>query len=299
MQVHEFISQSSMRELFPFQIGEISLSAGVMRFVDEGEGAPVVLLHGNPTWSFFYRRLIAALRDQRRVIAPDHLGCGLSDKPQRVHYCLATHIANLEHLLDHLKLGPIDLVVHDWGGAIGMGWAVRHPDLVRRIVILNSAAFLSPHIPLRIAAGKLPGLGAWAIQQMNAFALAATWMAVVRPLAPEVRAGYLWPYQTPASRIAIARFVQDIPLHPGHPTWPLIDAIDRELALLRAKPVRIVWGGRDWCFDDRFLAGWMARFPNALATRLDDAGHYVLEDAPDAVIAQLARWLLQEEGGES
>ncbi len=294
MRANVSIEHAPVRNLFPFHIGEYALPAGVMRYVDEGAGSPVVLLHGNPTWSFFYRRLITALRPYRRVIAPDHLGCGLSDKPLHFEYRLANHIANLEQLLYHLRLGPVDLVVHDWGGAIGMGWAVRHPALVRRIVILNSAAFLAPHIPLRIAAGKIPGLGEWAIRQLNAFALAATWMAVTHPLSAAVRAGYLWPYQTPASRIAIARFVQDIPLHPGHPTWPVVDAIDRELSILRPKPVRIVWGGRDWCFDDRFLAAWMARFPAAYVTRLDDAGHYVLEDASDTVVEQLARWLIQE-----
>ncbi|MGB9737665.1 alpha/beta fold hydrolase [Chloroflexus sp.] len=285
---------SPIRTLFPFQIGAYTTSSGVIRYVNEGVGPSVVMLHGNPTWSFFYRRLITALRDRRRIIAPDHLGCGLSDKPQNYHYCLANHIANLEQLLLHLATGPVDLVVHDWGGAIGMGWAVRHPELVRRIVVLNTAAFLSPHIPLRIAIAKIPQLGEWTVRQFNAFVLAATVWAVERPLPPEVRAGYLWPYDTPAHRIAVARFVQDIPLHPAHPTWPLIDAIDRELVCLRDKPMRIVWGGRDWCFDDRFLAGWLKRFPNAEVTRLDDAGHYVLEDASDEVIARIARWLLAE-----
>ncbi len=287
---------ASLQALFPFRVGEYALpgGAGVMRFVDEGAGTPVVLLHGNPTWSFFYRRLIMALRDRRRVIAPDHLGCGLSDKPPHYQYCLANHIHHLEHLLAWLNLGPVDLVVHDWGGAIGMGWAVRHPELVRRIVLLNTAAFLSPYVPWRIAVGKLPWVGEWAIRHMNAFALAATVMAVTRPLDPAVRAGYLWPYQTPADRVAIARFVQDIPLHPGHRTWPVVDAIDRDLVVLRHKEVRIFWGGRDWCFDDRFLAGWLNRFPSAYVTRLDDAGHYVLEDASDTMIAYLAQWLLAE-----
>jgi len=145
-----------------------------------------------------------------------------------------------------------------------MGWAIRHPELVRRIVLLNTAAFLSPYVPWRIAVGKLPWIGEWAIRHVNAFALAATVMAVTRPLDPAVRAGYLWPYQTPADRVAIARFV------------------------------RIFWGGRDWCFDDRFLAGWLTRFPTAYVTRLDDAGHYVLEDASDTMIAYLAQWLLAE-----
>ncbi len=287
---------AALQALFPFRVGEHALpgGTGVIRYVDEGAGTPVVMLHGNPTWSFFYRRLIMALRDRRRVIAPDHLGCGLSDKPPHYQYCLANHIHHLEHLLAWLNLGPVDLVVHDWGGAIGMGWAVRHPELVRRIVLLNTAAFLSPYVPWRIAVGKLPWIGEWAIRHLNAFALAATVMAVTRPLDPAVRAGYLWPYQTPADRVAIARFVQDIPLHPGHRTWPVVDAIDRDLVVLRHKAVRIFWGGRDWCFDDRFLAEWLNRFPSAYVTRLDDAGHYVLEDASDTMIAYLAQWLLAE-----
>ncbi len=287
---------AALQALFPFRVGEYALTGGtgVIRYVDEGIGIPVVMLHGNPTWSFFYRRLIMALRDRRRVIAPDHLGCGLSDKPLHYQYCLANHIRHLEQLLAWLNLGPVDLVVHDWGGAIGIGWAVRHPELVRRIVLLNTAAFLSPYVPWRIVAGKLPWVGEWAIRHMNAFALAATVMAVTRPLDPAVRAGYLWPYRTPADRVAIARFVQDIPLHPGHRTWPVVDAIDRDLVVLRHKPVRIFWGGRDWCFDDRFLAAWLNRFPSAYVTRLDDAGHYVLEDASDTMIAYLAQWLLAE-----
>lgn len=280
-----------IRDLYPFQTNHITVPGGTISYVDEGDGPPVVLLHGNPTWSFYYRRLILGLREQHRVIAPDHMGCGLSSRPQRYPYRLTDHIDNLSRLLVELDLGPVDLVIHDWGGAIGMGWAVRNPDLVHRIVVLNTAAFLSPRLPLRIAVCKIPGFGALSVRGLNAFAVAATIMAVERPLEPAVRRGYMLPYDTWANRIAHLRFVQDIPMGPRHPTWAVVDAIDRELPCLHAKPMQILWGGKDWCFDDHFLAGWLQRFPRAQAVRFDTAGHYVLEDAHEEVIPRVAEFL--------
>lgn len=284
---------AALRQLYPFQTARLAVSGGQISYVDEGHGPPVVLLHGNPTWSFMYRRLIAALRPFRRVIAPDHLGCGLSDKPQQHSYSLAGHIENLGQLIEQLRLGPVDLLVHDWGGAIGMGWATRHPDLVRRMVVLNTAAFLSPFLPLRIALCRTPLLGELAVRGLNAFAGAATTMAVERPMDPAVRAGFLFPYQTWQARVAIQAFVRDIPTTPAHPTWAVVDGIDRELARLRRHAMLICWGGKDWCFSDRFLAGWLQRFPDAQAVRFDHAGHYVLEDAHEAIVPRVVRFLAQ------
>jgi cis-3-alkyl-4-acyloxetan-2-one decarboxylase len=262
-----------------------------MHYLDEGQGPPVIMLHGNPTWSFYYRRLIAALRERQRVIVPDHLGCGLSDKPQDYTYRLSNHIDNLTQLVRHLGIAEADLVIHDWGGAIGMGLAVQRALRVRRIVVLNTAAFLSRHVPLRIAACKLPIFGDMAIRGLNAFAGMATRMAVERPLEPLVRHGYLLPYQSYHDRIANLRFVQDIPLHPGHPTWPVIDAIDRQLVMFSNTPMLILWGGKDWCFSDHFLSGWMQRFPIAAVRRFDNAGHYVLEDAHEQIVPAVAHFL--------
>lgn len=282
--------QAPIHPLYPFRTRRMPVPGGALSFVDEGDGPPVVMVHGNPTWSFYYRRLIAALRPTRRVIAPDHMGCGLSDKPQRYPYRLINHIDNLGALLDELRLGPIDLVVHDWGGAIGMGWAVRHPERVRRIVVLNTAAFLSPRIPLRIAVCRWPIFGDLALRGLNAFAAAATIMAVEKPMEPEVARGFLLPYNSWENRIAQLKFVRDIPMRPSHPTWAVVDGIDRELVTLRDKPMQILWGGKDWCFSDHFLAGWLQRFPNAEVTRFDDAGHYVLEDAHEEIVPQVVRF---------
>ncbi|HMO59090.1 MAG TPA: alpha/beta fold hydrolase, partial [Roseiflexaceae bacterium] len=266
---------TDIRSIYPFESHWLQVAGGALHYLDEGTGTgpPVVLLHGNPTWSFYYRRLIAALRPTRRVIAPDHLGCGLSEKPQQYSYRLDDHIANIAHLLRSLGIDEIDLVVHDWGGAIGFGVAARRLVRVRRAVVLNTAAFLSPQIPLRIAACKLPLVGDIAIRLANGFARGALAMAVEQPLDPMVRAGYLLPYRSYADRIANLRFVQDIPLNPHHPTWATVAGIDARLALLRDTDMCILWGGKDWCFDDHFLAGWMQRFPHASVQRFDDAGH--------------------------
>ncbi len=285
------VDLSAIRPIYPFTQRWLDLPHGRMHYLDEGQGPPVIMLHGNPTWSFYYRRLIAALRERQRVIVPDHLGCGLSDKPQDYTYRLSDHIDNLTQLVRHLGIAEADLVIHDWGGAIGMGLAVQRALRIRRIVVLNTAAFLSRHVPLRIAACKLPIFGDIAIRGLNAFAGMATRMAVERPLEPLVRHGYLLPYQSYHDRIANLRFVQDIPLHPGHPTWPLIDAIGRQLAMFRDTPMLILWGGQDWCFGDHFLSGWMQRFPTAAVRRFDDAGHYVLEDAHEQIIPAVARFL--------
>ena len=291
-----FESQAShdltpIKAIYPFAHHRFAVPGGALNYVDEGRGPAVLMLHGNPTWSFYYRRLIAALRLTHRVIVPDHIGCGLSDKPQQYPYRLENHIENVSRLVRHLGIQEADIIVHDWGGAIGMGYAVQRELRVRRFVVLNTAAFLSPHVPLRIAINKIPPIGAVAIRGFNGFAGLATAMAVEKPMTPEVRAGFLLPYGNYHDRIATLRFVQDIPLRPSHPTWNLIERIDSQLIQFRDTPMQILWGGKDWCFDDSFLAGWMQRFPEAQVTRFDDAGHYVLEDAHSEIVPRVMRFL--------
>jgi haloalkane dehalogenase len=282
---------SSIRTLYPFAQHRLDVPGGWINYVDEGEGPAVIMLHGNPTWSFYYRRLIAALSPTHRVIVPDHIGCGLSDKPQRYPYRLVNHIENLGLLVRHLDISEADMVVHDWGGAIGLGYAVQQLLGLRRLVILNTAAFLSRHLPKRITACKIPGLGALAIRGLNGFAGGATLMAVERPMEPLVRQGFLLPYRNWHDRIANLRFVQDIPLHPLHPTYQVVDSIDKRLHLLADVPKLILWGGKDWCFDDHFLQGWRERFPDATVQVLPDAGHYVLEDGHETIVPAVRDFL--------
>jgi haloalkane dehalogenase len=257
-----------------------------MHYVDEGQGSPIVLLHGNPTWSFYYRELIKSLRDTHRVIAPDHIGCGLSDKPQDYPYTLATHIENLARLIDTLQLSDITLGVHDWGGPIGLGWAVRNPERVKRLVIFNTAAFLEGEMPLRIRVCGWPILGSIAVRGLNLFARAALRMATAKPrrFTPLMRRGYLLPYDTYANRVAILRFVQDIPLSPAVPSYAALEGIERQLPVLAELPMTIFWGMKDFCFTPAFVEAWVARFPKAEVHRLADCGHYVVEDGREDIL---------------
>jgi cis-3-alkyl-4-acyloxetan-2-one decarboxylase len=261
-----------------------------MNYFDEGEGdQPILCVHGNPTWSFTYRQIATELRDRQRVLAVDHIGCGLSDKPQEYPYHLAQHIANLVQLMETLDLRRVTMVVHDWGGAIGLGAAVEVPDRVSRLVILNTAAFPPPYIPLRIAACRWPVVGEWAMRKLNLFARAALTMTLARlPKLPEdVAAGLIAPYSTWHDRVGIARFVQDIPRRADHPTWQRLSRIEEGLATLRDRPTRIVWGMRDWCFRPECLERFQQLLPQARVQRLEDVGHYVMEEAAGEVLAAI------------
>lgn len=263
-----------------------------INYVDHGEGEPVLLLHGNPTWSYFYRNAVKQLSGNGfRCIAPDHIGCGLSDKPQDYQYTLANHIGNLDSLVDKLELDGVHLVVHDWGGAIGFGWATRNPDKVRSLTVLNTAAFRSKRIPLRIAVCKIPWYGEFIVRQFNAFAGFATTMAVEKRLPKEVAQGFVYPYDNYTNRIATARFVKDIPLDPHHPSWDTLTAIEQKLPTLQHLPMQIHWGMKDWCFSPHFLTQWREFFPDAKLQEYADTGHYLLEDAGERILPSLVGFL--------
>jgi haloalkane dehalogenase len=272
--------------LYPFQTRTLDVGGAALSYVDEGQGRPVLMLHGNPTWSFYYRELIQSLRGTHRVIAPDHVGCGRSSRPGDYPYTLGRRIEDVTRLVEHLGLEDVTLVVHDWGGAIGMGWATRQPQRVRNVVVFNSAAFHFRRTPLRIAVCGLPLIGPLLVQGLNAFLRASFVMAVGRgrKLAPDVRAGYLEPYGSWRDRRAILEFVRDIPRTPRVPSHAVVREIEAGLARLADKPMMICWGDQDWCFDARALAGWMQRFPRAEVHRFAQAGHYVVEDAIEQII---------------
>ena len=276
---------------FPFTPRFLEVDGHRLAYLDEGSGPPVVMVHGNPSWSYLYRNLVTALCDRYRCIVPDHLGCGFSDKPQHHPYRLGNHLDNLDHLLAALVPdGPVRLIVHDWGGAIGMGWAGRHPERVAGAVVLNTAAFPSPRLPLRIAVCRWPLLGALVVRGLNGFARAAVYMAVTRRMRPGVAAGFLAPYDSWRHRVALHRFVQDIPMGPAHPSWSTLVEIERSLAAITC-PLLLCWGGRDFCFDRSFYDEWQRRFPAAEAHFFPEAGHYVLEDALAEVLPPIERFL--------
>jgi haloalkane dehalogenase len=286
-------------DLYPFTGRFLDLQGLRYHYLDEGRGEPVVMLHGNPTWSFFYRDLVAALRSGYRAIVPDHIGCGMSDKPDdtRYSYTLQRRVADLEALLDHLELRDnLTLVLHDWGGMIGMAYAHRHPERVRRLVVMNTAAFHLPadkRLPWQLWLCRNTLLGPLLVRGFNAFCRGAARVGCMRsPMTEAVRANYLAPYDSWRNRIAVLRFVQDIPLKPGDRCYDLVTQVQDGLSQFRDVPMLICWGERDFVFDGHFLREWQRRFPGAELHHFADAGHYILEDAR-AEVLPLVRDFLQ------
>lgn len=278
---------------YPFESKYFSIDGLRYHYVDEGRGQTLLCVHGNPTWSFAWRNLIRGLSSDYRVIAVDHVGCGFSDKPQDYEYRLDKHIDNLSRFVKGLDLKDVTLLAHDWGGAIGTGVAGRMPERFSRFVLFNTAAFRSTRIPFRIAVCRWPVLGPFGVRGLNLFARAALSMAVCRHerMTPAVRAGYLLPYDSWAHRVAILRFVQDIPLAPGHPSYEALVRVEQGLEKLKAYPKLFIWGERDWCFTPQFLEEFLERFPDAETLRLPDAGHYVFEDAHETIVPRIREFL--------
>jgi pimeloyl-ACP methyl ester carboxylesterase len=283
--------------LYPFEGHFFERNGHRLHYLDEGpvdpggdDGAPVVMVHGNPTWSFYYRNLVLALRDRRRVLVPDHIGCGLSDKPDDAayHYTLASRIDDLEAWLAAVvPAGPVTLVAHDWGGMIAMGWAARHPERVARIVLMNTAAFHLPddmRMPPTLAFVRNTRLASWLVEHANLFARGASWMAPGKRMSKAVRDAYCAPYDTPAHRLATLRFVQDIPLAPGDAAWDAVSAVESALPRFAETPILLLWGQRDFVFRPPVCDVFERIWPRAECHRFPRAGHYVLEDAFDEIV---------------
>lgn len=285
------------RELYPFEDHFLDLDGLRFHYLDEGSGEAVVAVHGNPTWSFYYRDLVRDLRHDYRVIVPDHMGCGLSDKPDdsAYDYTLSRRIEDFGRLMDDLGLDDVNLVVHDWGGIIGLGWAVRNPERVKRLVILNTAAFHLPKsksFPWQLWMVRDTPLGPLMVRGFNGFARGATHLACTRKrLSKEVRDAYCAPYDSWADRIATLRFVQDIPLRPGDRGYDIVSDTAARLEVFRDRPVLVCWGDKDFVFDHHFLAEWQRFLPQADVHRFADCGHWILEDASEEIIPLVRKFL--------
>lgn len=284
--------------IYPFEGRYVERRGFAQHYLDEGAGEPIVMVHGNPTWSIYYRSLVLALRDDYRCIVPDHLGCGRSDKPPlgEYDYQLASRIDDLEALIDGLELSePLTLVVHDWGGMIGMGYAVRHPERIRRLVVHNTAAFHLPpsmRVPTTIGLVRDSALASVFVQGLNGFARTAShWCTTRAPLPAAIRDAYCAPYDSWDHRLATLRFVQDIPLVPSDPSYQAVSDVEAGLAKLADKPTLLCWGAKDFVFDLRVLTEWRRRFPTARVREFADCGHYLLEDAPQEIAEEVRQFL--------
>jgi acyl-CoA synthetase (AMP-forming)/AMP-acid ligase II/pimeloyl-ACP methyl ester carboxylesterase len=280
------------QKLFPFESHFITIDGQRMHYVDEGSGPVVVLLHGNPTWCFYYRNVIQALKENCRVIAVDYIGCGLSDHPTDKHYRAVDRMNQVEELLNRLKIDRFSLVMHDWGGPIGTGVAVRNLSRVEKLVYLNTTLTEIDSLPKIIKTAATPLIGKFITQYTSRFIKLATSVGVTRTLPREVKDGYFYPYQTKAARTAIWDFVADIPFETNHPTYSELVELSAKLPSFANIPVQIIWGLRDPCFHKDMLGKVAQHFPHASVLEIPDASHLVLEDKPELATETIKQFLL-------
>ncbi len=270
------------RKEYPFASHYFQAAAGKLHYVDEGRGEVVLMLHGNPTWSFLYRKLIKQLSPNYRCIAPDYLGFGLSDKPVDWNYLPEAHAKNLEALIEHLDLKDITLVVGDWGGPIGMQYAVRHPANVKRLIVTNTWAWPVNRDFHYISFSALMGgpIGRFLIRYFNFFV--TSFMRVAfgdkSKLTAHAHQHYKDALPTAKSRKGCYVFPRQIIA-----STPWLTQLWGKIGALKDKPTLFIWGMKDVAFRENELKQWQRGLPNSLTLRLNTVGHFVPEEAPEAL----------------
>ena len=291
-------STTGFERLYPFKPHYARINGNQMHYVDQGKGRPVLMVHGNPTWSFYFRHLITGLSGRFRTIAPDHIGCGFSDKPSAkdYDYTLDQRVSDLDALVRGLDIKEkISLIVHDWGGMIGLAWALDNLARVDKIVITNTSGFFLPaskRFPAALWAVKyLAPFAVPAVLGANIFARGALYLAAETRLSQSVKKGLVAPYNSWANRIATLKFVQDIPITKKDRSYARVQKVDRELCKLDPDQLMFLWGTRDFVFDIHFLKEFKNRFPQSCAHVFEDAGHYLFEDKPGPTLKLIQKFL--------
>jgi len=262
---------------YPFAPHYFSTDAGRMHFVDEGTGRPVVFVHGNPAWSFMFRNQIKALAGSHRCIAPDHIGFGLSEKPHNWSYLPAEHAANLEALLEELDLQDITLVIGDWGGPIGIAYALCHPQRIRDVMVSNTWMWsVRSQLKFRLFSGYMGGpIGRYLIRSRNSFAKSGFKGAFGDPrrLNPEIHEQYIRPFDEPMDRKGSWVFPKQII---ASSDW--LNSLWERRATLQSKRFLFVWGMKDVGFGEKELQRWLRQYPDGHVVRFPDAGHFLAEE---------------------
>ena len=278
-------------DLFPFESRYADVAGSRVHYVDEGSGPPLLLLHGNPTWSFLYRDLVKGLRDRYRCIAVDYPGFGLSQAPQGYGFTPAEHAGVLEQVILQLDLTDVTMMVQDWGGPIGFAAATRQPARFTAFVIGNTWAWPKSDPGTQVFSRLLGGpVGRYLILDRNVFVERLLPGGVRRgTLSPRVMNAYRGPFPTPDSRLPMHVFPREI-----LGSRPFLAEIERGLAALRDRPALILWPTRDVAFRDPERRRWEQVFPDHRTVLLPGAGHYIQEDAPDEIVAAIREWSGQE-----
>jgi cis-3-alkyl-4-acyloxetan-2-one decarboxylase len=282
------------KDLYPFNVLKTTINGYQMAYIDEIPknkdkyiNKTYLLIHGNPSWSFMFRKLIVQLKKKYRVIAIDHIGCGNSDKPYYYNYSLTQHIENLSSFITKLQLSNIYLVVHDWGGPIGTGCFLNNKSLFKEIIYLNTSIFRN-NIPLSIKVCKIPIIGSIINYNLGLFNLLATYFTTFNKMLPAIKQGYLFPYQHRYNRVAINSFVQDIPFTNYSKSGKILTSISKQMETIKNINIKILWGMKDWCFHSGFLNKMHLKyFPKATVKYYHKSGHYLLEDQFNTICSDI------------
>lgn len=296
MAVRNGTADEALGGLYPFEDKYVELPDGrLMHYIEAGQGGmrrpTFLLLHGNPTWSFLYRRFVEPLSHVGRVVAPDHIGFGRSDHPADPEYhTLERHIENLTAFVERLDLKRVIPVVQDWGGPIGLGWAARNRERLRALVILNTWAFTDAR-PKRLPAWfrmmRSKRVGQYLFGSHNLFVEQFIPRFTHTELSDDVMEGYRHPFNSRAGRQAIVAFPRMIPDRPGHPEWATLTAVQDALPKLDV-PALILFAKDDPVFRPADAAMFHRLLPHAEAPRyFDGAGHYLQEDVPHGIIGEI------------
>lgn len=275
------------RRLYPFQSRWAQIGGADVHYVDEGDGPPLLMLHGNPTWSLLYREIILGLRDRFRCIALDYPGFGLSRAPAGYGFTPAEHSAIVERFVGELDLRETTMMAQDWGGPIGFAVAGRQPQRFAAFVIGNTWAWPKSDLATLAFSRLLGGpLGAGLILRHNIFVERILPGNVMpRRLSGEVMGAYRGPFPTPESRRPVHVFPREIIA-----SRQLLTEVEAGLARLRDRPVLIVWGTRDPIFGGRDRRRFQQLFPDHRTVMLRGAGHYIQEAAPEGIVAAIREW---------
>ncbi len=302
--VHPRIKELGLEGEYPFASQFMQTPMGRMHYLDEGDEndrSVVLAVHGNPSWSFLYRALVKGLADERRIVVPDHIGFGLSDKPDdEAAYTLNAHIDHLEALVLQLDLKNITLVMQDWGGPIGLGVATRHPNRIKALVVMNTFGFYPPvdgldpenlRLPAPLLMMRSRGLGDFLVRRLGFFERQVMTMATATKLKGAVRRAYRDIFRSAADRSGVMAFPRMIPTNTAHPaakillseTGPYVEQFDG--------PAHIFWGLKDPLIPIGALAAWKKRLPQASVTEFKTARHYLQDDEPEALVRELRTFL--------
>ncbi len=289
----EDIRNETFDGTFPFKPNFKEINGFQMHYVDEGKGEPVVCVHGEPTWGYLYRKFIRPLSKSNRVVVPDHMGFGKSDTPQDKPYTLAQHIDNFTKLLLELDLRDVTLVFQDYGGPISFGFATTHPDMVKRLVIMNTGVGILPAgAKTWISDMEEKGIYEDVMGDMARFIprMFASTLVHGTTDEPMIRA-YTAPFPDRASCIGAIAFPRDIPVGNDHPSADTMRSIQKKLSLLSDKAKIIIWGTQDPIFPKRMLDWWKKVYPGTESHELPEAGHFLQEDAPEKIVAIITDFL--------